>query len=171
MQKKPLIHFIYIIFCTFSYPERKAKEAEQQIREIARRAREEHRLACSREPAGTVPQVPSAQPPSRQAVLDWYRSTERQKGAGLDVYNNAEAWFHGLIDRQEAEGLLKEQPEGSFLVRLSERIWGYAVSYRAKDKCKHYLISAENKYNFLGNNQIEHKTLGKFHLANSLRPY
>lgn len=68
----------------------------------------------------------------------------------------------GLITRLEAESLLLDQPDGTFLVRLSERIWGYAISYKASDKCKHYLVNAGTNYRFLGKNQIEHNTLGKY---------
>jgi len=34
-------------------------------------------------------------PPSRQAVLDWYRQSEKSRLAGLDDSNNVEPWFHG----------------------------------------------------------------------------
>lgn len=68
----------------------------------------------------------------------------------------------GLITRSEAEKLLLDQPYGSYLVRLSEKIWGYAISYRAKEKCKHYLVNSGQKYTFPGNNQIEHTTLGEW---------
>nr|XP_023020112.1 SH2 domain-containing protein 4A-like [Leptinotarsa decemlineata] len=140
--------------------ERKAKQADQQKREIARRARQEHKLNSEFQLDTSYTTVNSGVPPGRTAVLEWYRNKERERSAGLDPSNNVMPWFHGLITRQESEKLLLSQPCGTFLVRLSERIWGYAISYRAKDKCKHYLVSAVPKYMFVGNNQMEHETLG-----------
>lgn len=70
--------------------------------------------------------------------------------------------FAGLITRQEAEILLNKEPVGSFLVRISERIWGYAITYKDFGCCKHYLVDASNgHYQFLGTNQISHKTLSE----------
>ncbi|KAG5885506.1 hypothetical protein JTB14_013524 [Gonioctena quinquepunctata] len=141
--------------------EKKAKQADQQKREIARRAREEHKLGNSEfRIDASYAAVDSEVPPGRTAVLDWYRNKERERLAGLDSSNNVLPWFHGLITRQEAEKLLLDQPCGTFLVRLSERIWGYAISYRAKEKCKHYLVNAVPKYMFVGNNQMEYDNLG-----------
>lgn len=69
--------------------------------------------------------------------------------------------FAGLITRFEAEKLLLDQSYGTYLVRLSEKIWGYAISYRAMDKCKHYLVNALPNYHFVGNSQMDHNSLGK----------
>ncbi|XP_050297878.1 SH2 domain-containing protein 4A-like [Anthonomus grandis grandis] len=140
--------------------ERKAKEAEQQIREIARRARAEHRLTSDREIDTNYSTVNSGVPPNRQAVIDWYKQTEKLRLTGLDNFSNVEPWFHGLITRSQAEKLLLDQPYGTFLVRLSEKIWGYTISYRAQEKCKHYLVNALPKYGFSGANPLEHNSLG-----------
>ncbi|KAL1123284.1 hypothetical protein AAG570_002370 [Ranatra chinensis] len=150
---------------------KKAKEAELQIREIARRAREEHRRSVQDmnlppKPNGTIhkaePNFGGSKPPSKDAIVEWFRTSQIGRRAGLEPNSNVIApWFHGLITRHEAEALLNNQPVGSFLVRLSERIWGYAISYRDIDRCKHYLVDASNgHYQFLGTNQISHNTLG-----------
>ncbi|XP_044738188.1 SH2 domain-containing protein 4A-like isoform X2 [Chrysoperla carnea] len=173
--------------------ERKAKEAEQQIREIARRAREEHRrttnqdlLSTNSQTSSSTTLTTSASPtvtsstitthnsnntPSKQAVVEWYRASEVPRRAGIDDKDQPSPWFHGLIDRHEAETLLHDQPEGTFLVRVSERIWGYAISYRASDRCKHYLVDASSgHYQFLGANQISHDTLGDLINYHGLNP-
>lgn len=59
--------------------------------------------------------------------------------------------------------------EGSFLVRVSERIWGYTLSYRTAVGFKHFLIDASgDHYSFLGVDQNRHATLADlidFHKA------
>jgi len=178
--------------------ERKAKQAEMQIREIARRAREEHRRTSvldmevevtnsSRQsievlnlsPASSKSLSPSAQlefqtakPPSKEAVIEWFRSSEISRRAGFEPNSDQLIpWFHGLITRQEAESLLRDKPVGSFLVRLSERIWGYAITYRDADRCKHYLVDASSgHYQFLGANQLTHNTLADMVTYHSQNP-
>ncbi|KAG8295569.1 SH2 domain-containing protein 4B-like isoform X2 [Homalodisca vitripennis] len=169
--------------------EKKAKEAEQKIREIARLAREEHRRSVmdvemdvpQQSPDSPTPpkgltaeqlEIGGPKPPSKEAIVEWFRSSELARRAGLEPYRNVVApWFHGLISRQEAESLLNHQPVGCFLVRVSERIWGYAISYRDSDRCKHYLVDASNgHYQFLGTNQIAHNSLGELIKYHSTQP-
>jgi SH2 domain-containing protein 4A len=79
--------------------------------------------------------------------------------------------FLGQISRQDAEKLLENQKIGSFLVRLSEKIWGYAISYKGQERSKHFLVDAsEGRYQFFGTNQLTHNNLEdlvKFHMVRS----
>jgi SH2 domain-containing protein 4A len=68
--------------------------------------------------------------------------------------------YPGLISREQAEEHLSNCAAGTFLIRISDRIWGYALSYRTPDGFKHYLIDAsDGRYRFFGGNQIVHATL------------
>ncbi|CAK1587208.1 unnamed protein product [Parnassius mnemosyne] len=137
--------------------ERKAKEAEAAMRQIARAAREAHRLSTDITPPPCPTQA--GKPPNREAVVEWFKTQELKKGVGMDENNKPVDWFHGLISRSEAEQLLSPCPAGSFLVRVSERVWGYAVSYRAETRCKHYLVEAERGYRLLGAASRAHRSL------------
>lgn len=103
-------------------------------------------------------------PSSHEAMIQWYHDIEIVKGSGLEsiVSRLPCKWFYGLMSRTEAERVLESEPLGTFLVRLSEKIWGYAISYKDIDRCKHYLINASTgQYKFLGANQMNHETLSK----------
>ncbi|XP_034148600.1 LOW QUALITY PROTEIN: SH2 domain-containing protein 4B [Esox lucius] len=105
--------------------------------------------------------VRAPRPGSRECVLLWFKEEQRPKQAGFERNSTTFApWFHGLISRQESETLLMNTAEGSFLVRVSDRIWGYTLSYRTVDGFKHFLIDASGDYySFLGVDQNRHATL------------
>uniref|UniRef100_A0A914YHW4 SH2 domain-containing protein n=1 Tax=Panagrolaimus superbus TaxID=310955 RepID=A0A914YHW4_9BILA len=160
----------------FEEQERKSREAEAEIRLIAQRAREHYekslRTSESLLPALTEGRATSikdaikrSRPPkplNREAIIQWYIKTEYPKGTGFDPKTKYPArWFHGIISRADAENLLSDKPIGAFLVRISERIWGYTISYViGPGKSKHFLVETiPEGYQFLGTNQIVHKTL------------
>uniref|UniRef100_A0A1L8D8P2 SH2 domain-containing protein n=1 Tax=Nyssomyia neivai TaxID=330878 RepID=A0A1L8D8P2_9DIPT len=160
--------------------ERKAKQAEIKRREIARKAREVHRMSLScdqveevevqnNEDSATETKLNhmESRPSSHDAVMKWYSQDEEPKGAGVDEQGRPLKWFHGFLTRNEAEHLLLPHSPGTFLVRVSEKIWGYAISYRDTDRCKHYLVDASTgRYQFLGVNQLAHESLNdliRFH--------
>lgn len=65
-------------------------------------------------------------PKSRHAIIEWFKKEELPRGTGFDPKTRAPApWFHGIISREQSEVLLTNKPTGSFLVRVSERIWGW----------------------------------------------
>ncbi|KAL3983135.1 SH2 domain family protein [Acanthocheilonema viteae] len=158
--------------------ERKAREAEAQIRQIAQRAREQHRQQSLRTSSSILPVLknmnPSRlraalkslprppKPKSRDAIINWFKTEELPRGTGLDpITRRPSVWFHGIIPRSRADRLLQKKPSGSFLIRVSERIWGYTLSYVVGDgNVKHFLIEKiPQGYQFLGINQVVHRHL------------
>lgn len=108
------------------FSERKAKEAEASMREIARAAREAHRRSsnivappdttqgienvhligsdvllhsflCSKVLIGYV-YISAGKPPNRESVMEWFRTHEVHRGVGLDENDKPVEWFHGTID-------------------------------------------------------------------------
>eukprot|EP00039_Didymoeca_costata_P012454 m.179999 g.179999 ORF g.179999 m.179999 type:complete len:953 (+) comp15487_c1_seq1:243-3101(+) len=94
----------------------------------------------------------------REASINWYKEKESPRGAGTDPYGNFLPWFHGLINRKEAERLLEPRKVGCFLVRVSENRLGYTLSYRTKNRCKHFMVEQDNRgrYALVGVEKICH---------------
>lgn len=67
----------------------------------------------------------------------------------------------GIISRQEAERLLENKEQGAYLSRVSERVWGYTVSYKDIVRCKHFLIDTTQGYQFFGTEQRVHPSLNE----------
>ncbi|XP_014381768.1 SH2 domain-containing protein 4B [Alligator sinensis] len=111
-------------------------------------------------PSSKVWERPS-RPFSREIIIRWFKEEQLPRRAGFERNtNNIAPWFHGIISRQEAEELLMNKSEGAFLVRVSEKIWGYALSYRQQSGFKHFLVDASGDfYSFLGVDPNRHATL------------
>lgn len=91
----------------------------------------------------------------KKGVVKWWIRMERAKGIHLDDEGNLYPWFHGLISRVEAEDYLFDQPSGAFLIRVSERVHGYALSFRHGQRIRHYKLgfSRQGGYEVVGNNE------------------
>ncbi|XP_073508793.1 uncharacterized protein [Phyllobates terribilis] len=50
-------------------------------------------------------------------------------------------WFHGIMSRRDCEELLKNKELGHFIIRLSQRTFGYILSYKGRDRCRHFVIN------------------------------
>ncbi|EDO49723.1 predicted protein, partial [Nematostella vectensis] len=109
-------------------------------------------------------------PKSRAEVVNWFQEEELPKRVCYDG-DKILPYFHGIISRQDAEQVLLDKVPGSFLVRVSERVWGYTITYRAEERCKHYLVdTSEQTYQFFGHNQIAHPTLNDLIEFHKVRP-
>ncbi|XP_008072187.1 SH2 domain-containing protein 4A [Carlito syrichta] len=99
---------------------------------------------------------------AQEDIIRWFKEEQLSLGAGCQKTSNTIApWFHGILTLKKAnELLLSTGVPGSFLIRVSERIKGYALSYLSEEGCKHFLIDASaDSYSFLGVDQLQHATL------------
>ncbi|XP_037691004.1 SH2 domain-containing protein 4B-like [Choloepus didactylus] len=100
-------------------------------------------------------------PVSREVIVRWFKEEQLPHRAGFERNTKSNAsWFHGIISREDAEDLLENMTEGAFLVRVSDKIWGYTLSYRLQKGFKHFLVDASGDfYSFLGVDPNRHATL------------
>ncbi|KAM6164970.1 SH2 domain-containing protein 4B isoform 2-T2 [Rhynchocyon petersi] len=100
-------------------------------------------------------------PISREVIVRWFKEEQLPRRAGFERNTTSIApWFHGIITREDAEDLLESMTEGAFLVRVSDKIWGYTLSYRLQQGFKHFLVDASGDfYSFLGVDPNRHATL------------
>nr|XP_037839665.1 SH2 domain-containing protein 4A isoform X3 [Chlorocebus sabaeus]XP_037839666.1 SH2 domain-containing protein 4A isoform X3 [Chlorocebus sabaeus] len=99
---------------------------------------------------------------AQEDIIRWFKEEQLPLRAGYQKTSDTIApWFHGILTLKKAnELLLSTGVPGSFLIRVSERIKGYALSHLSEDSCKHFLIDASaDSYSFLGVDQLQHATL------------
>ncbi|XP_017341211.1 SH2 domain-containing protein 7 isoform X2 [Ictalurus punctatus] len=93
----------------------------------------------------------------RELALKWF--TETQAPLILDK-GNFPAWFQGFISRKDAEDHLRDKELGCFLIRLSDKAIGYILSYRGRDRCRHFVINQNKEGQFIVTGDTEmHDTL------------
>ncbi|XP_051831605.1 SH2 domain-containing protein 4A isoform X2 [Antechinus flavipes] len=97
----------------------------------------------------------------QENIITWFKEEQIPLRAGFEKNSDTIApWFHGILTLKKANELLSTKVPGSFLIRVSEKIKGYALSYLSKDGTKHFLIDAStDSYSFLGVDQLQHSTL------------
>ncbi|XP_029410474.1 SH2 domain-containing protein 4A isoform X2 [Nannospalax galili] len=98
---------------------------------------------------------------AQEDIIRWFREEQLPFRAGFQKNSDTIApWFHGILTLKKANDLLSAGVPGSFLIRVSEKIKGYALSYLSEEGCKHFLIDAStDSYSFLGVDQLQHATL------------
>ncbi|KFV90019.1 SH2 domain-containing protein 4A [Fulmarus glacialis] len=98
---------------------------------------------------------------TEESIIKWFKEEQFPLRAGYQKTTDTIApWFHGILTSKKAEEFLNKTVPGSFLVRVSEKIKGYVLSYRSVEGCKHFLIDASSdSYSFLGVDQLQHSTL------------
>ncbi|XP_042692207.1 SH2 domain-containing protein 2A [Centrocercus urophasianus] len=67
----------------------------------------------------------------------WFEQTQVHR---LGAAGNLPAWFHGFISRRDTEQMLQGEPLGCFLVRFSESTVGFVLSYRGRERCRHFVL-------------------------------
>ncbi|XP_033375637.1 SH2 domain-containing protein 2A [Parus major] len=102
----------------------------------------------------------------------WFEQTQAQR---LGPEGELPTWFHGFISRREAEELLQDQPLGCFLVRFSESTIGFVLSYRGRDRCRHFVLEQlpDGRYAILGERSAhpELAELLRHHATVPVSPY
>ncbi|XP_074784875.1 SH2 domain-containing protein 2A [Athene noctua] len=118
-----------------------------------------HHDTCSRVPPGSSLSPPGWSPADgdlqpelvalRARTRLWFEQTQARR---LGAEGKLPAWFHGFISRRETEQLLQDQPPGCFLVRFSESTVGFVLSYRGRDRCRHFVLDQlpDGRYVILG---------------------
>ncbi|XP_036391461.1 SH2 domain-containing protein 7 [Megalops cyprinoides] len=88
----------------------------------------------------------------RELALRWFTETQ----APLILHDgNFPSWFQGFITRKDAEAQLWDKPLGCFLIRLSEKAIGYILSYRGRDRCRHFVINQNKTGQFIVSGDTE----------------
>lgn len=82
----------------------------------------------------------------RDLASKWFIDTQ----VPLIVHNGLfPAWFLGFISRKDAEEILREKELGCFLIRLSDKAIGYILSYKGRDRCRHFVINQSKSGKFV----------------------
>nr|XP_027783036.1 SH2 domain-containing protein 4A isoform X1 [Marmota flaviventris] len=112
-------------------------------------------------PLGNQGVTRTASSSAQEDIIRWFKEEQLPCRAGYQKTSDSIApWFHGILTLKKANELLSTGLPGTFLIRVSEKMKGYALSYLSEEGCKHFLIDASaDTYSFLGVDQLQHATL------------
>ncbi|KAK7503508.1 hypothetical protein BaRGS_00005047, partial [Batillaria attramentaria] len=98
-------------------------------------------------------------PGTRKAAAEWFKETQTENVLDTASGRFAE-WFHGIISRKESERLLRDKIVGCYLIRVSESRFGYTLSFKDQDRCRHYMIDQlkNGKFIIIGESKV-HRSL------------
>ncbi|XP_051979411.1 uncharacterized protein LOC127640734 [Xyrauchen texanus] len=124
-----------------------------------------------RQPIGDI-QAENTESRLRELALKWFTETQ----APLILHNgNFPEWFQGFINRKDAEEHLKDKELGCFLIRLSDKATGYILSYKGRDRCRHFVINQNKVGRFIVTGDTEmHDTLTsliEYYTTNPIEPF
>eukprot|EP00043_Microstomoeca_roanoka_P015316 m.153412 g.153412 ORF g.153412 m.153412 type:complete len:1145 (+) comp16232_c1_seq1:118-3552(+) len=102
-----------------------------------------------------VKKLQKAQDKEKKAVVKWWQKYEERRRVHLDANGEVHTWFHGLLSRHEAESYLFDEPDGTFLIRVSETSNSYAVSVKKANRCRHYRVNLTHQggYQVMGSDE------------------
>nr|XP_019936186.1 PREDICTED: hematopoietic SH2 domain-containing protein homolog [Paralichthys olivaceus] len=110
--------------------------------------------------------------PGQHNPFTWFTESQRRSVIRNGIVPE---WFHGIISRKMSEDLLMPMPPGYFLIRVSETRFGYSLSYRTDDRCRHFMIDAleDGDYIIVGENRRHQnlQDLVDFHRRNPILPF
>ncbi|KAF3688801.1 SH2 domain-containing protein 7 [Channa argus] len=82
----------------------------------------------------------------RELASKWFIETQ----VPLIIHNGFfPNWFVGFITRKNAEEILRDKEMGCFLIRLSDKAIGYILSYKGRDRCRHFVINQSETGQFV----------------------
>ncbi|XP_041652370.1 SH2 domain-containing protein 7-like [Cheilinus undulatus] len=108
----------------------------------------------------------------RELASKWFIETQ----VPFIVHNGLfPSWFLGFITRKDAEEILRERELGCFLIRLSEKTIGYVLSYKGRDRCRHFVINQSDSGQFVVCGDTEgHNTVSdliEYYKTSSIQPF
>ncbi|XP_029909449.1 SH2 domain-containing protein 7-like [Myripristis murdjan] len=97
------------------------------------------------EPLGE-PQTKGADGTLKELTSKWFLETQ----VPFILHNGIfPVWFLGFISRRDAEEKLQDKEVGCFLIRLSDKNIGYILSYRGRERCRHFVINQTKSGQFI----------------------